>query len=1066
MAPLPGELRASIERTIVQARDAAEEAARSALAALQVEAERLPAAFPHAQRRLRNALRARARQLGQGQLKAGWQPLVEEVAYEQWHRMLFARFLAENNLLMHPSGAAVTLEECAELAPDEDEPNAWALAARYASQMLPGIFRQEDPSAQLRLTPEGQRDLESMLQELPRALITADDGLGWVYQFWQAKKKDEVNHAGQPIGGADLFPVTQLFTEDYMVRFLLENTLGARWAARYPDSPLVNEWPFLRFRNDGTPAAGIFPGWPERVAEVTVLDPCCGSGHFLVAAFEMLRRMRMEEEGLGDAEAGDAVLRDNIFGLEIDPRCVQIAAFAVAIAAWKAGGYRELPIPRIACSGIPVEGQLDDWVELAGNDANLAIALRRLYQLFRNAPDLGSLIDPTEVPAPEWMFAPDYARVEPILNLALGASQSDDDPASALFGAAAQGAVKAAALLAAKYTLVSTNVPYLGRDRQTGVLRDFSTETFELGKADLATTFVQRCLRFCTKGGAVAVVSPQNWLFLVSYKPLREQLLREKTWDLLAILGEHGFASAQAAGAFTSLLILTQLAASDDHTIQGIDVSAPQVPSGKAAALKNAPPVLVPQRQQLSNPGVRILLSALTSGDALGLYASVNEGLHTGDYPRFGRKFWELPFVKGGWALQQGGPDRTAYYAGREHILFWEDGDGELLRYVQLRLNSQNVSMWIKGSNAWGRTGVAVSTMRDLKSTLYTGEVFTHGVVVIIPREIEHISALWKYCTSEEFRANVRKLDRKIAVARATFEAVPFDVERWAEEARKSVDLPDPGSTSPNQWVFDGKVEKASEPLQVAVALLLGYRWPQQREGRADAQRDSADMVCLPALVNEPPASERLRELLAVIYDEEWTNALQQELLAAVATPGKDLSTWLRDDFFRQHCSLFHNRPFVWHIWDGRKDGFSALVPYHRFDAALMDKLIYTYLGTWITDQRAQLEADVAGAEGRLIAATVLQRKLEGIRLGEPPFDIYVRWKPLHQQPIGWNPDLNDGVRLNIRPFVEAGILRSRFTINWKKDRGNNPDGSERHNDPHFTVAEKLAARRQAGLEA
>ena len=93
------------------------------------------------------------------------------------------------------------------------------------------------------------------------------------------------------------------------------------------------------------------------------------------------------------------------------------------------------------------------------------------------------------------------------------------------------------------------------------------------------------------------------------------------------------------------------------------------------------------------------------------------------------------------------------------------------------------------------------------------------------------------------------------------------------------------------------------------------------------------------------------------------------------------------------------------------------------------------------------------------MAALELQRKLEDIRDGEPDFDIYVRWKPLHKQPLGWNPDLNDGVRLNIRPFVIAGVLRSRVNVNWKKDRGRDPDGSERLNDVHLNLAQKLAAR-------
>jgi hypothetical protein len=182
-------------------------------------------------------------------------------------------------------------------------------------------------------------------------------------------------------------------------------------------------------------------------------------------------------------------------------------------------------------------------------------------------------------------------------------------------------------------------------------------------------------------------------------------------------------------------------------------------------------------------------------------------------------------------------------------------------------------------------------------------------------------------------------------------------------------------------------------------------------------------------------------------------------LLAHAGYADATLDDWLRDGFFEQHCRLFHNRPFLWHVWDGRKDGFQALVNYHKLDAALLDKLIYTYLGAWISDQRAERDAGVSGADGRLVAALALQKKLVAIREGEPPHDIYVRWKGLAEQPVGWNPDLNDGVRLNIRPWVTAGVLRKKFTINWNKDRGKNPDGSERLNDLHWTRVEKLAAR-------
>ena len=208
----------------------------------------------------------------------------------------------------------------------------------------------------------------------------ATDSLGWVYQFWQSRKKAQVNSSEQKIGPEQLPAVTQLFTEPYMVRFLLDNSLGAWWAsqrlslsdleaaaseadlrrmAALPGMPLD----YLRFvQCDNTtkpggwrPAAGAFAPWPEDLGELRILDPCCGSGHFLVAALSMLVPMRMEQEGLAPRDAVDAVLRDNLHGLEIDPRCVALAAFALALIAWgwpEAGGYRPLPELNLACSGL------------------------------------------------------------------------------------------------------------------------------------------------------------------------------------------------------------------------------------------------------------------------------------------------------------------------------------------------------------------------------------------------------------------------------------------------------------------------------------------------------------------------------------------------------------------------------------------------------------------------------------------------------------------------------------------------------------------------------------------
>jgi len=183
----------------------------------------------------------------------------------------------------------------------------------------------------------------------------------------------------------------------------------------------------------------------------------------------------------------------------------------------------------------------------------------------------------------------------------------------------------------------------------------------------------------------------------------------------------------------------------------------------------------------------------------------------------------------------------------------------------------------------------------------------------------------------------------------------------------------------------------------------------------------------------------------------------------------------------------------MWHIWDGRRrDGFHALVNYHKLCEAngkgrqLLEKLTYAYLGDWITRQKEGVRRGKGGAEARLAAALELQKRLIAIIEGEPPFDIFVRWKPIKEQPIGWEPDINDGVRLNIRPFMTqdipggrrgAGILRWKPNIKWNKDRGKEirrsqeqypwfrEDGEftgDRVNEIHLSNKDKRQAREKA----
>ena len=554
MPALASELRKQLENVIIQARDLTEAAARSTLQRRAVDAAEPFSHFTPEDRSLRNRLRARGRQAGDVRRANGEQSidqLTQELAYEYWHRMLFARFLAENHLLMHPDGVAVSLAECEELAASEGTPNGYVLAARYASTMLPQIFRTDDVLLEIEFPVNDRLPLERLLASLPSETFMADDSLGWVYQFWQARKKDEVNASEVKIGARELPAVTQLFTEPYMVAFLLDNSLGAWWAARrlteadfkhagsedelrtkaaLPGVPLQ----YLRFvkQDDGTwtPAAGTFDGWPEHLRELKAIDPCCGSGHFLVAALLMLVSMRMELEGLSAREAVDAVLRENLHGLELDQRCVELAAFALALTAWRfpgAGGYRPLPELHVACSGLSVSAAKEEWRQLALDRHNLRLALEWMYEVFQDAPVLGSLLNPAKTDAAKIVQWEDLSRA---LEQALTQEQTDEQHEA---GVVAQGLAKAAQLLAGQYHWVITNVPYLARGKQSQILRDFCEKNYKAAKNELATVFLERCLQFCADEGNISLVIPQNWMFLTSYKKLRTKLLKMITNGIL-----------------------------------------------------------------------------------------------------------------------------------------------------------------------------------------------------------------------------------------------------------------------------------------------------------------------------------------------------------------------------------------------------------------------------------------------------------------------------------------------------------------------------------------------------
>ena len=1164
MQTLSREHRKLLEEAVKQARRVAEEGAGKALAQLAVGNHEPWGHMSPEQRNLRRRLRAHGRQLGDIRDNArGTQETVRlsrECAYAHWHRMLFARFLAEADLLIEPTtGVAISIGDAKELA--RERGSDWVvMAGSFAEKMLPQIFRQGDPVLEVTLPPETRSQLEDLLDELPRDVFLSDDGLGWVYQFWQAERKDEVNRSEVKIGADELPAVTQLFTEDYMVLFLLHNTLGAWWAGKVLAQRrdlAVNardeqelreacrvadiEWTYLRFvreaSEDGTdgpwrPAAGTHDGWPKIAKEITVLDPCMGSGHFLVFALPILVAFRMAEERLSKEAAVDAVLRDNLFGLEIDQRCTQIAAFNLALAAWRRAGHCTLPPMNLACSGLAPNAGEADWLAIAGDNEKLRNGMGRLYRLFKDAPMLGSLVNP-RLSAGD-MFIADYHELQPLLEKAM-AQESKDDSAYEM-AVTARGLAKAAEILAGQFTLVATNVPYLGRGKQDELLQDYCNRVHPDGKADLATCFVERSLNFCAESGSTALVTPQNWLFLTSYRKLREKLLRRHTWNFVARLGNGAFETIGGHVVNVSFIQVATGIPSRDSLLAGIDASGAPTPAAKRAVLMGVPgnmritassasgnPTKIPRRGTKSSPannggphedltesneaadtvgeqdaemadGVLRLVSQaeqlgrksrvirLRSGRpmaSLGDFAGCFQGISSGDNPRLTACYWEMQIPSTGWRFLQGPTAKTALFAGREHVI----------RSTAIESNELGA---IRGREAWAKQGICLSQVGRLLPTLYTGEYYSNTVTAIIPHNPEDLAALWQFAASGQLEQAARVDNAKVAVDNGYFARIEVDVEELRGAVIGADAFTRPYSADPTQWLFIGNPRGSDHPLHVAVARLVGYRWPRQAGSSfvdcpvldSDGLEPHADrdgIVCLSALKGEPSANERLVALLSDAYGSEWSAAKLADLLAEAGFAGKSLDDWLRDGFFEQHCALFHQRPFIWHVWDGMRDGFHALVNYHRLAGPgaegrrTVEKLAFTYLGGWLDRQSSEQRAGVDGADGRLAAAQHLQAQLKLILEGEPPYDIFVRWKPLHEQAIGWEPDINDGVRMNIRPFMAARPLVARARdgcilrttpkqIKWEKDRGREPSRS-RDDYPWFWGWDESAQDFAGGAE-
>ena len=418
--------------------------------------------------------------------------------------------------------------------------NAW-------HQSMPFLFERIDDYTEL-LMPDDLLSGNSILA-YTREAMTPDacedvEVIGWLYQFYISEKKDAVFEGlkkNQKITPENIPAATQLFTPHWIVRYLVDNSLGRLWLLNRPNSRLAEQMEYYippeKPESDFLKITG-----PE---DIKVCDPACGSGHMLTYAFDLLYAM-YEEEGYDPAEIPEKILTHNLFGIELDERAGELAAFALTMKARarQRRFFNKGVAPNITVleKVIFSSEELDEYMGFVGRDL-FTYGLRETLQQFSEVDNFGSLI------------VPKVANVADVL-----ATLESKDMSSNLFLAETHKKVltvlRMADALSPRYAVVVANPPYMGGKGMNPRLSTWAKENFPSSKSDLFAMFIERNLDLTVKGGAVAMITMQSWMFLSSFESLRSRILNQHTILSMAHLGARAFDSIGGEVVSTTAFVL------------------------------------------------------------------------------------------------------------------------------------------------------------------------------------------------------------------------------------------------------------------------------------------------------------------------------------------------------------------------------------------------------------------------------------------------------------------------------------------------------------------------------
>lgn len=627
---------------------------------------------------------------------------------------------------------------------DDPQGEAYALLlveyCRHWNRAMPFMFERHGDFTEL-LMPANLLADDSVLNRavtvLTESVCRDVEVIGWLYQFYISERKDEV-FAGfkkNRKAGADEIPAaTQLFTPHWIVRYLVENSLGRLWVLNRPDSRLVEQMDYyIAPVEDETSFRKV--NSPE---ELKVIDPACGSGHMLTYAFDLLYSI-YEEEGYAPAEIPGCILSNNLYGTEIDPRAAALAAFAVTMKARarQRTFFNERFAPNICVlEAVSFEPDEEDRLRTASR----GFADEELWNTFRHADVLGSLVRPSSELIRRFQAAVDYL------------AQQDSDLFDNDLVERASKVLVQAEYLSRRYDVAIANPPYMGVKNQDSCLSQFGKDAFPASKADLYAMFIERCVDLVTETGTVAMVTMHTWMFIASFEKFRAKLLEEAGIRQLAHLGTGAFDSIGGEVVSTVAFILS---VGCNQSIVGtylrlVAEKGEAAKRDKIRAAAKEPANSVYRRAQgtfASIPGAPIaywlsdsFYRAFSDNPSLGDIATPRTGMRTGDNVRFLRQWSEvswscfsLPGVEEKptekWVVYaKGGPSRR-WFGNVETVVNWAN-DGYEIKEETLRnypqLSWDNLGWKISNEAYFFRRGV---TWTDMSTTAFGARLLPAGCI-------------------------------------------------------------------------------------------------------------------------------------------------------------------------------------------------------------------------------------------------------------------------------------------------------------------------------------------------